>query len=114
MDRGTPMLKSVAGPWRDKESDFPKMGNRISTPRGTLEAMKAGRPPGTHRDRRVGGLHSTGFLSLNAARPFATGDLPFVEFKRRSHINKRARAADRDSAFSVRIREGLPGFPPAE
>jgi hypothetical protein len=35
--------------------------------------------------------------------------LPFAELKRRSHINERARAADRDPAFSSRIRDGLPG-----
>jgi hypothetical protein len=37
--------------------------------------------------------------------------LPFPELKRRSHINDRARAADRDPDFSTRIREGLPGMP---
>ena len=36
--------------------------------------------------------------------------LPFAELKRLSHINERARAADRDPAFSSRIREGLPGI----
>jgi hypothetical protein len=36
--------------------------------------------------------------------------LPFVELKRLSHINDRARAADRDPAFSSRIRDGLPGI----
>ncbi len=34
--------------------------------------------------------------------------MPFPEFKAKSHINERARAADRDPAFSLRIREGLP------
>ena len=34
-----------------------------------------------------------------------------VELKRLSHINDRARAADRDPAFSSRIREELPGIP---
>jgi hypothetical protein len=37
--------------------------------------------------------------------------LPFAELKRLSHINDRARAADGDPAFSIRIREGLPGIP---
>jgi hypothetical protein len=37
--------------------------------------------------------------------------LPFAELRRLSHINARARAADRDPAFSSRIREGLPGMP---
>ena len=32
--------------------------------------------------------------------------LPFLALKARSHINQRARAADRDPRFSVRIREG--------
>ncbi|MGA8654561.1 MAG: DUF4105 domain-containing protein [Chthoniobacterales bacterium] len=36
--------------------------------------------------------------------------LPFVELKRLSHINDRARAADQDPAFSSRIRDGLPGM----
>jgi len=39
------------------------------------------------------------------------GDLPFAELKERAHINDAARAADRDPDFSVRIREGRPGFP---
>ena len=34
--------------------------------------------------------------------------LPFVVLKAKSHINERARAADDDPRFSVRIREGLP------
>jgi hypothetical protein len=40
-----------------------------------------------------------------------TGGLPFAELKQRAHINDRARAADRDPAFSARIREGLPASP---
>ncbi len=36
--------------------------------------------------------------------------LPFNELKSRSLINRRAEAADNDEAFSVRIREGLPGL----
>jgi len=36
--------------------------------------------------------------------------LPFAELKARSHVNARAKAADKDPAFSRRIREGLPGF----
>jgi Domain of unknown function (DUF4105) len=35
--------------------------------------------------------------------------LPFAELKTRSDITERARAAGNDPAFSVRIREGLPG-----
>ena len=38
-------------------------------------------------------------------------DLPFAELKRRSLIDDRARAADQDPAFSIRIREGLPEMP---
>jgi hypothetical protein len=34
--------------------------------------------------------------------------LPFATLKARSHINERARAADADPRFSLRIREGLP------
>jgi hypothetical protein len=36
--------------------------------------------------------------------------LPFPELKARSLINDRSKAANDDSAFSKRIREGLPGF----
>jgi hypothetical protein len=40
------------------------------------------------------------------------GDLPFPELKQRAYINPAARAADKDPQFSVRIREGRPGFAP--
>jgi hypothetical protein len=36
--------------------------------------------------------------------------LPFAELKARSHINERGKAADKNPAFSRRIREGLPGM----
>lgn len=42
----------------------------------------------------------------------ATGGLPFAELRQRSLINERAHAADRDPAFSARIREGSPVFAP--
>jgi hypothetical protein len=35
-------------------------------------------------------------------------NLPFAELKQRSHINARAREADKDPDFSARIREGVP------
>jgi Domain of unknown function (DUF4105) len=35
--------------------------------------------------------------------------MPFAELKKRSYINPKAQAADKDPAFSQRIREGLPG-----
>ena len=38
------------------------------------------------------------------------GDLPFAELKHRAYINPVARAADNDPNFSVKIREGRPGF----
>ena len=38
----------------------------------------------------------------------ATGGLPFPELKKLSLIDDRAHAADRDPAFSQRIRERLP------
>ncbi len=41
---------------------------------------------------------------------YLAGDLPFPELKERAHINAAARAADKDPDFSVRIREGRPGF----
>jgi hypothetical protein len=37
-----------------------------------------------------------------------TGGLPFAELKAHSLIDARAKAADKDRAFSARIREGLP------
>jgi hypothetical protein len=36
--------------------------------------------------------------------------LPFSELKKRSLINQRAKAADKTSDFSQRIRVGLPGM----
>ena len=39
-----------------------------------------------------------------------SGNLPFEELRRRAYINPAAQKADRDPEFSVRIREGLPGF----
>lgn len=39
---------------------------------------------------------------------FVTGGLPFDELKKRSLINPRAQAADKDRDFSKLIREGLP------
>jgi hypothetical protein len=41
-------------------------------------------------------------------RALVTGGLPFAELKQRSLIDARAKAADKDPAFSARIREGLP------
>ena len=37
-------------------------------------------------------------------------NLPFAELKQRSHINARAKAADKAEDFSQQIRSGLPGF----
>jgi len=37
--------------------------------------------------------------------------LPFAELKKISHINPKAKAADKDPDFSQKIREGLPGMP---
>ena len=34
--------------------------------------------------------------------------VPFAELEKLSHVNQRARAADKDPLFSQRIREGLP------
>ena len=39
--------------------------------------------------------------------------LPFPELRARSRVNGRAKAADQDPAFSLRIREGLPAPSPA-
>jgi hypothetical protein len=38
---------------------------------------------------------------------------PFLELEKLSHVNRLAQAADKDPAFSQRIREGLPKPPPA-
>jgi hypothetical protein len=38
--------------------------------------------------------------------------MPFPELEKRSHVNARAHAADKDATFSQRIREGLPKPPP--
>jgi len=35
--------------------------------------------------------------------------LPFAELKKQSYINPKAKAADKDPAFSQLIRTGLPG-----
>ena len=40
--------------------------------------------------------------------------LPFAELKKLSHINERAKAANDAPDFSERIREDLPGLPPAK
>jgi hypothetical protein len=40
--------------------------------------------------------------------------LPFLELKRISRVNERAKAADQDPDFSEKIRAGLPGMRPAE
>ena len=38
--------------------------------------------------------------------------MPFAELEKLSHVNARAHAADKDPAFSQRIRDGLPKPPP--
>src|SRR5262249_8213252 len=40
--------------------------------------------------------------------------LPFEELKQRCYINPKAKAADKDPAFSQRIRVGIPGIPVQE
>lgn len=40
--------------------------------------------------------------------------MPFPELKRISRVNDRAKAADKDPAFSEKIRAGLPGMPTAK
>ncbi len=47
-------------------------------------------------------------MTYDSGRLDAT--LPFEELRRRSDVTEKARAADRDPAFSRRIREGLPGM----
>jgi hypothetical protein len=46
-------------------------------------------------------LYERGMIATN---------LPFAELKQRSHINERARAADKAPDFSRQIRQGLPGM----
>ena len=55
-------------------------------------------------------VNGKGDEMLYERKLIATGGLPFNELKERSHINERARAADKDPEFSRRIREGVPGF----
>jgi hypothetical protein len=43
-------------------------------------------------------------------RKLINTSLPFAELKKRSYTNPKAQAADKDPAFSRRIREGLPGI----
>ena len=43
---------------------------------------------------------------------YIAGDLPFMQLKEDAHINAAARAANDDPDFSIRIREGRPGFSP--
>jgi hypothetical protein len=43
-------------------------------------------------------------------RGMITTNLPLAELKERSHVNARARAADKDADFSRLIREGVPGM----
>jgi hypothetical protein len=45
-------------------------------------------------------------------RGVITTNLPLAELKARSHINRRARAADKDDDFSRQIRQGVPGTEP--
>ena len=55
-------------------------------------------------------LNGKGDELLYERRLIATGGLPFAELKRRSRINERARAADKDPDFSRLVRQGIPGF----
>ena len=48
---------------------------------------------------------------LGYERGTVNTSLPFDELRKTSDITERARAADRDAAFSVRIRDGLPRRP---
>lgn len=51
---------------------------------------------------------------LYERREILTDGLPFAELKQRALINTAARAANDDPNFSVRIREGHPGFEPVK
>jgi hypothetical protein len=53
-------------------------------------------------------LNGKGDEMLYEHGAIVTAGLPFAELKQRSLINERAKAADKDPEFSVRIREGLP------
>ena len=66
--------------------------------------------PGASFDWR---LLANGYLDRSLyERQIIDTHLPFDELRTLSHINAKAKAADRDPAFSQRIREGLPA-PPA-
>jgi hypothetical protein len=66
-------------------------------------------PPGTslHNWRII--LNGRGDEMLYKGGNFE-GNLPFPELKESAHINDAARKADKDPDFSLRIREGRPGF----
>jgi len=55
-------------------------------------------------------LNGKGDEVLYERHLIATGGLPFAELKQRSHINERARAADKDPDFARLVRARLPGF----
>jgi hypothetical protein len=67
--------------------------------------------PGASFDWR---LLANGYLDRSLyERQIIDTRLPFDELRMLSHINAKAKAADRDPAFSQRIREGLPDPRPA-
>ena len=65
--------------------------------------------PYAHNARSDWRIIVNGFIDeMMYERGTVDTSLPFAELKKRSHINARARAADDDPDFSLRIREGLP------
>ena len=89
----------------------PRWYNAITT--NCTTSIRAQRPPGmrTPWDWRMLANGKADEM-LYERRLIATGGLSFAELKKQSLINERARAADQDPEFSLRIREGAPGFAP--
>src|SRR5438067_5377566 len=83
--------------------------NAITT--NCTTSIRAQRPTNERmpRDWRIL-LNGKGDEVLYERHLIATGGLPFAELKQRSHINERARAADKDPDFARLVRAGLPGF----
>jgi hypothetical protein len=87
--------------------DHPRWYNAITTNCTTSIRTQRPRNERAPWDWRIL-LNGKGDELLYERHLIATGGLPFSELKQRSYINKLARAADQDPAFSRLIRANLP------
>jgi len=94
---------------REEPEFYRTIGNNCTTSIvGHINAIWPGRIPFTKK------ILMNGFApEIAYANRIHRTDLPFDEWKRRSRINEVAQAADKDPAFSRRIREALPRTDPA-